>query len=245
MKKVNLFIANGNEEKLGEVLRKFNKITHLNVNLYSDALNKSLKGLPLLQNLVHLGIYSNLYQKDKQFIIALKQLAKRCPKLKSLEFDFKIEVKIKLDLKQKLSPLKAFPSLKRLDINLPVLSNESKTEEFSFEVFDGLSNITHLSLKFNGKEINASILKDIDIYLPKLQYLEIKSCFKAYNSEAQQMADSLSRISSLQTIDLWIKSDLIYETIKTKLIEKCPKIRKFKISSINWSEFFLRYRNFC
>ena len=231
LKKVNLFITRENKYFLAEVLKKFNKITHLNISFYSNALSSSLKEIPLLQNLIHFRIYSFFVQKDKEFYDSLNLLANKCPKLKRLEFDFYIEYTNILELKQQLNPLKAFHSLKRLDINLPILSVKSNIYEFSFKAFEGLSNITHLGLKFNGNHVNESVLKDIDNYLPKLQYLEIKSRFTTHLRGMTQMVEILSRLSRLQTIKLRFKHEVDYQPMKAMIIEKCLKIKTIKLSS--------------
>ena len=78
------------------------------------------------------------------------------------------------DLRLILPELKAFPALKRLKISDYTYGDLN--ELFSFEAFEGLSNITHLTIRFDGT-LKETILKDIDIHLPNLQYLKIENLF--------------------------------------------------------------------
>ena len=92
--------------------------------------------------------------------------------------------------------------------------------------FEELQNITHLSLNFNGRKLNERILTNIDIYFPKLQYLSIKPLIFTDREGMTQMTEILSRLSSLKTIDLWLKYEYLRELMKAKIAEKCRKIRK-------------------
>ena len=83
--------------------------------------------------------------------------------------------------------------------------------------------------------LKESILKDIDIHLPKLQYLEIAYMFDTTPEGVTQMADILSRLSRLQTIQLEFKSGVDFKIIEEQITKKCRKIRKIqlKISSLS------------
>ena len=103
---------------------------------------------------------------------------------------------------------------------------------FSFELFKGFSNITHLSLWFNFRQtLKESILKEIDINLPKLQYLEIKDRFDTTPEGVTQMADILSRLSRLETLKLRFKSAVNYKPIEEQITKKCRKIKEIEIHS--------------
>ena len=158
-------------------------------------------------------------------------------KLRSLSIGF-----IDSDLRQLLPKLKAFPALKRLKLwtdihewedlfienDYPIDSNHL----FSFEAFEGLSNITHLSLCLDLRQIsNESILKEIDINLPKLQYLEIKNKFNTTPEGVTQMADILSRLSRLETLKLMFESGVDFKPIEVQITEKCRKIKEIEIKS--------------
>ena len=132
--------------------------------------------------------------------------------------------------------LKAFPSLKRLDIDLKNKTDIRNNQRFSFELFKGFpKQLTHLTLSFGKKSIlfrfkkdlvlNEKFLKDFDIYFPKLQYLEISRRFKTHSRGVTQMADILSRLSSLQTIKLRFNPEVDYQPIEDMIIEKCLKIK--------------------
>ena len=174
---------------------------------------------------------TNSAENRKQFSDSLKKLAEKLPKLKSISFEL-VLVKGFSNLRKQLSPLKAFPELKRLDLGLKLL-NPLKKSEFSLKALEELQNITHLSLAFiKVSRMDEKILSNIDIYLPKLQYLYISPEINTDKEGVTQMVDSLSRLSHLQTLILWFKSALICEQMSAKLTEKCRKIPKFDFSLI-------------
>ena len=162
-------------------------------------------------------------------------MANNCQNLKSIVCDFIINDH-NSDIKQLLTQLKAFRALKRLNFGLFFDDNEEEDDEdvdidvnhfFSLELFKGFSNITHFSFGSESPEfLKESILNDIDINLPKLQYLEIKDQFDTTPEEVTQMADILSRLSRLQTIQLCFKSlGMDVKPIKEQITEKCRKIK--------------------
>ena len=140
------------------------------------------------------------------------------------------------DIRQLFSHLKAFP-LKRLNFRFFSVDNEEEEEEdvnqlFSFELFKGFENITHLTLYFNlSQTLKESILKDLDINLPNLQYLEISNIFDTTAEGVQQMADILSRLSRLQTLKLKFKSGVDFKPIEEQIPKKCRKIKEIKITN--------------
>ena len=110
---------------------------------------------------------------------------------------------------------------------------DNDQDKFFFESFDELPNITHLELsfEFNQKkyELNEKILTNIDIYLPKLQYLNIRFQIITDEEGVTQMTESLSKLSRLQSIDLWVQKGVISELMKAKIVEKCRKIRNIHL----------------
>ena len=144
------------------------------------------------------------------------------------------------DLKLLTTNLKAFPALERLDLGTDTLLDEDLMDDhtrlmfnpvdltkfFSFEIFKDLSNITQLTLHLysnSDKSVKESILTDIDINLPKLQYLEIKNKFDTTSKGVKQMAETLSRLSSLETLKLKFKPGVNYKPIEELIPEKCRK----------------------
>ena len=174
-----------------------------------------------------LKYYTISGENGNQFLYSLKRLAEKFPKLKSIEIDF-VFVKDFSNLRQQLSPLKAFPHLKRLDLWL-YIEPEMYHDMLSLKPFEELSNITHLTLEFDCKLLNEEILTNIDIYLPKIQYLVIRRIISTDEEGVTQMTESLSRLSRLQTIDLRLTYGHISELMKAKIVEKCRKIRNIYI----------------
>ena len=242
LKNLIVIIDLNKEHLLPQVMQKFQKLTHLTLGLSTNAVNKAFKDFPIHQNLKALHLMN--YFRDKEFegmCDSLKQIAIKCPKLKKIKL-FPDFLKNISEVTQLFQLLKAFPALKRLNIGF---SSETEftldiNQWFSFELFKELPKITHLSLNLNRKPINESILKDIDIYLPKLQYLQIKSYFLTEPKGMTQMADILSRLSSLQKIKLRFGPEIDYQPMEDMIIEKCLKIKKiiFKNFGIKYGTRF-------
>ena len=234
LKELKIQICEENQHLFPEVFQKFHKIRHLvlienihnsnaTINTFFNAFHKT----PVFQNLFQLKFFTLNAEIGKQFLDSLKQLRKKLPKLKSIKIGyFFVE-----NLRRQLSPLKEFTELKRLELTISSKGEEDH-EQFSFEAFGELKYITHLKVRFplNEKPLNGKILTDIDIYLPQLQYLSIYPQIITDKEGVTQIAESLSRLSSLHTIHLWLKYRILYALkFRTKIIEKCRKIRNISV----------------
>ena len=69
------------------------------------------------------------------------------------------------------------------------------------------------------------ILKDIDINLPKLQYLCLNFELKA----TKWTADILCRLTKLQTLELYVENDEFVPMFVSQLQQKCKSIKSIKI----------------
>ena len=237
LKKLRIVLEEHEEHMLPIFIDTFPTLTHLEVYPYSEDENptyKPLKNISNLKHLIHFKLFNEYGIKNNTFCGLLKQMANNCQNLKSIECYFVIN-NDNSDIRQLLSLLKVFP-LKRLIFSLPFVDNEGEdnidvNQLFSFELFKGFENITHLSLHFGFTQtLKESILKDIDINLPNLQYLEIENRFDTTPEGVTQMADILSRLSRLQTIELQFKSGVNFKPIEEQITEKCRKIDKIYLS---------------
>ena len=242
IKTLSITVPEQQENLLEILIDKFETLRHLNLNFdynyEENAVNKALKEIIKLKDLIHLKIRTEFGLNDKRFFDSIKQLANNCQKLKSIECGFDIVSKDVSNLRQLLSPLKAFKGLKRMklvfNLDIDYDSDDMETEDinsnFSFEAFKEFPNITHLSLRFNDyPTLNERVLKDIDIHLPKLQYLKMSDTFDTTPDGTTQMADTLSRLSRLETIKLKLKNEDVYQRIEEQISEKCRKIRTIDI----------------
>ena len=225
----------GYEYMLQTVIEAFPTLTYLKVHNASEDENASYESLKNISNLKHLVYFEFDFQfanNNNRFYGFVKQMANNCRNLKSIFFRLTIDQNS--DLRQLLSQMKAFP-LKRLKLWLIFADNEFEdnivvNQMFSFELFKGFENMTHLTLLFVGNHIlKESILKEIDINLPKLQYLEIINIFDISPEEVKQMADILSRLSRLETLKMKFKSGVDFKPIKEQMTEKCRKIKEIKL----------------
>ena len=151
---------------------------HTSVLDNENAVYESLKNISKLKHLIRFQLYI-YWQKNNNLLIGLlKQMSKNCQNLKSIVCRFNRNQNS--DIKELLSQLKEFPALKRLNLwyFFSKFHNEVSDEDidvnqlFSFELFKGFENITHLTLRLD-QTLKESTLKEIDINLPKLQYLRI------------------------------------------------------------------------
>ena len=234
-KQLMISINQGQEHMFQTFIDNFSKITHFSVNFWSgneNAISKSLKNISNLKHLIHFAFHM-FGENNNIFYSLLKQMANNCQNLKSIECNFNIEQNS--DIRQLLSQMITFPALKRLKLRFDLIYNEGEDNiefsVFSFELFKGFSNITHLSLYINRRlTLKESILKDIDINLPNLQYLEIDYPFDTTPEGVTQMADILSRLSRLQTIRFIFFFGINFKPFEEQITKNCRKIRKIKIN---------------
>ena len=224
----------GNEEYLIQALiNNFPTLNHLDISFPFDhiATYKPLENISNLKHLIHFKYMSYSAKNNNRFFDLFKQMANNCQNLKTIECGFDINEQ-NSEMTQFLSLLKAFPAVKRLILRLYSVKTVDVNQLFSFELFKGFPNITHLTIGFDWNQtLKESILKGIDINLPKLQYLKIEYRFDTTQEEVTQMADILSRLSRLQTLQLIFKSGVDYKPIEEQITKKCRKIRKIRIET--------------
>ena len=97
-------------------------------------------------------------------------------------------------------------------------NDNSFNDRFFFEAFKELSNLTHFTLYSNYFLFEA--IKDIDIYLPNLQYIVLENRFTPNREEVTQMAGILSRLSKLKTLKLDVYSKLNDNEIENAFVVK-------------------------
>ena len=233
LKRLAIDCRESKEYMVRELLKKFHKISHLRFDFkevsYEKSFFNAFKDLPLLLDLIELKISTD-YRKKSDFIIdCLKLMAKKSPNLKRIQFIYCIILENISDFEQLMSSLKAFPQLKRLDISLEFMCGFEFDQIFLSKGFP--QQLTHLRIYFEfdiGFPSNKPFkfnFKDIDIYLPKLQYLIIKNRFGIEEEWVKQIVQNVSRLSRLVTIHIGIDRPKYYPIFHDKFIENCPKIR--------------------
>ena len=243
LKKLEISIMRRTEFSLEHLLQTlidtFPKLTHLKVSSHSEdenAIYKSLKNISNLKHLIHFNFHNGFERNNNKFYDLLKQMANICKNLKSI--DCRIFIGRNSDITQLLSHLKAFPALKRLSLCVSLIFQKVDEQDidynqlFTFESFEGFSNITHLYIRFDIKPQNVSIFKGIDINLPKLQYLQIIPIIRITPEGVTQTADILSRLSRLETLKVWFITKVDLKPIEEQIRKKCRKIRKLQINRI-------------
>ena len=244
LKQLEITIDPGQERLLQTVIDNFPTLTHFNVSISSEdenAIYESLKNISNLKHLIHFQ-FVYLLENNKQFCDLFKKMANNCLNLKSIVCRFNVNQNS--DIRQFFSQLKAFPALKRLNLRFFFINNEGTfnsidvNQLFSFELFKGFSNITHLTLCFGLRHtLKKSILKDIDINLPKIQCLNILDIFDTNPEEVKLVADILSSFSRLESIKLKFRPAVDFKPIEGQITKKCRKIREIEIKNSRFNEF--------
>ena len=121
-----------------------------------------------------------------------------------------------------MTEVKKFKALERLKFNVEGLGNECNLFE---KYFNGLQSLTHL--KIQRIHNSNDILKDIDIYLPKLRVLYIVSRYPIAVSE--EAVDTLARLSTLEILDVLVNYNSIKQLIIDKVMKNCRKIKSIDI----------------
>ena len=180
-------------------------------------------------------IIDELYLDERRVSVIhkLKQLVKKFQRLDCLQKLNGLSIAfMESNFRLILSQLKAFPALKTLKLwaDYPLIDFT-----FSFKRFKGFSNITHLSLYLNlcNQSKNEEMLKQIDINLPKLKYLEIRDIFDTTPEGVHQIADILSRLSRLETLKLKFEFGVDFKPIEEQITKKCTKIKEIDIRSVS------------
>ena len=232
-------------ESANKLIDKFITVRHLKLNFVDDfvnfeerALNLFFESISKLKHLIHLKICFNSGRDQQLFAHLMKQMTNLCRNVRAVECIPRLYWSQTFNLREIFSPLMAFNGLKRLYATIflkltavnPKMMANKLNELFSFESFKDFSNITHLSLRFFPSLLfSESVLKDIDIHLPKLQYLQIHNEFETTPEGVAKVADILSRLSRLETIKLRFTDEIVCQQIKEQIAQKCKKIRTVDI----------------
>lgn len=208
-------------------------LTHLYVSVFiSDekAVQKTLKAIPSLKNLIHLQIWTEMSLNLKCFESSLKRIAVNCVHLKSIECHLRIDSKNASNPRHLLSSLESFERLKRLNLFISYANDFDipNTKIFSFDSFKMFGRLTHLTLKFLylRYDINDSVLQNIDKTLPRLQYFRLPNNLNV----TEDIAHIFGRLSRLETIKIKITDNSIREFFEALLKSKCPKIRTIDLN---------------
>ena len=199
-------------------------LKHLKVSGYYNEVStkRFLKIITKSVNLVHFS--TDLGMFDKYLIQEWTQIANNCKQLKSLKVSLNhstLNQSLRLN-DERLSTLRGLKRLEVLSIDLSGPRNDI------IEDISTYHELTHLTVH-SLYEFQESILTDIDINFPKLKSLTIDCPMIA----SEWTAQVLSRLSSLETIELRIENEGIRSQIERQLIKNCKHFKSFKIFTEN------------
>ena len=160
LKNLKIEILNTQDLDPLEVFIKRNKhnIKHLEISIWNETNGEKTRLLNIISNLSNLvelkldsmaAIYDiKIDINDKTVVQQLTRIANKCKELKSIGISFRINSKNTEDMNELVALLRQFKRLRRLRIK--ITNSNEMNKLFSFKVFKGLENITHLSIQFSG-----------------------------------------------------------------------------------------------
>ena len=234
LKKLEITISYGEQHILQTIIYTFPQLTHFIINFRQinvKTIFELLKCISNLKNLILLS-FRAILPNINQLWDSFKHLSTDCPKLKTIECYFSFTKTS--EIYEINSILKAFPELKRLDLQLRYTGNHCLIRRVFFEVLKGLSNITHLAIGWycgrNLVHFNHNFLEE-NVFSPQLRYLGIEN--KLETEGEKELPDILSRLSRLESIKIDVKNsvfDYKPQQIEEEIRKKCKNIRTIKIN---------------
>ena len=202
-------------------------LTHLTIDLVlSDdiVLEFLFKQISRLTHLIELKVNMRYKVADIWLIDALKQIAINCQNLKSLTFG-RIDTEFS-ETESIFNELKNFKRLQRLSINN--IKYDSGIELILNNCLKQMKDLTHFKLTFyktTDFQIEETLLSDLNQYIPKLRNLVLRNKMQV----SIGMADILSRLSYLESIEMNVTDQLTASIIETKIMEKCKRIKSIEL----------------
>ena len=139
--RLKLIVGEGKEFMFRKVLKKFNEIRHLTLDLKTFnemTVFNALQDSPIIYNLKELEVRTKRDQRCDSIINCLKQMTKKFPNLKRIEFFYIshfVFSKNSSDFEQIMSSLKAFPRLKRLQLRLHFMNDLEFEKKLFIQIF--------------------------------------------------------------------------------------------------------------
>ena len=208
-----------------QFIKNHKSLTHISISgLKSQHLEDVFNSLSELKNLVHFDIDTEINVENESIITALELMSVRCPKVKSIGCRITYST-----FSDYLNVFKDFKQLKRLNLKLEYDTDtewyhfEEDPDMFSADLFNGLSNLTHLTLYCHFEDgyvrLKPNNFDHLEEYLPNLRYLEIQNNFETYDL----LRYVLRGLSKLEVIKL-TASD---HTLISDLVKNCKKFKYF------------------
>ena len=235
LKKLDVFITDISEspetfeKNFKQFIENNKRLTHLTILLYlnnENLLDSVFKYILQLDQLVYLNIGGHQLS-IMDIIVNLRQLSDKCLKIKSLCLCSSVyrynNIESLDQLKSLMTEVNKFKALERLGFRLN-LEDYEHLKLFE-EYFNGLQSLTHLTIIYNNR-MAKDLLKDIDIYLPKLRVLCVTY---APIEVSEQTVNSLARLSRLESLRFNVNNESIRDLIIDKITKNCTKIKSFYI----------------
>ena len=158
--------------------------------------------------------------------IFLSQLAEKCTHLKSLQIQYKFNCDLVGDCTlsyELITPLNYFKGLKRLALCFPRACRcPFLFPDNTFYIFKELN---HFIIRIEESEtVNEEVFEGIDSHLPNLRSLTVLNRIEA----TEWLGDILSRITSLESLDINVRNESIMSYIERKLIKNCKRFKRLK-----------------
>ena len=184
---------------------------------FEDVVKRLVEMVKRVKVLLHLTLIFDYHGLDfKTYGTYLRHLAKKCTHLKSLQIQYPLNDS---ESNENRFPINHFKGLKRLGICFHGMIDSNI---FSLKTFHDFKELNHLIIRFYGSEtLNEKLFEEIDTYLPKLRSLSVLNRIEA----TKWLGDILSRIKSIESIDINLKNESIISYIERKLIHECKRFK--------------------
>jgi hypothetical protein len=186
---------------------------------------KSVQQISRLNNLENLRIELESNPNQDLFIDGIKNIAMNCTKLTSFELSsYVTETEFAFNL---FNAFKYFSQLKRLSLYLIEDFDHEEYKEISVETLKNCQNLTYLSLHY--PKVSDNTFKKIDLYLPKLKYIQL---YTENNIEiTNETMKSLSKLKDLKFICF---ANNYLHSITDKgfgyVLKNCPNLQSIKFA---------------
>ena len=222
--KIRDVLGNNIASTLEKLMKKLPNIKSLRLlclkNMNKNQMNTVFKNIPELEQMAAI----NCNPDTNTVINCLRQVSDKWLKIKALNVCNRMN-SLALFMTE-VNKLKALETL-QFRLGLKHFEGLQTFEEY----FNGLQSLTHLEISLlchsTEDHIEKDLLKDIDIYLPKLRVLCLRIDYPIEVSE--QTVDSLGRLSRLESILLKVNNESIRDLIIDKIIKNCKKIKSIDI----------------
>ncbi|CAG2102990.1 unnamed protein product [Medioppia subpectinata] len=173
------------------------ELTRLEISLFKNDTNQAMnivESISKLQSLKALKLHLNVHQLDNNFCHTVRNIARKCPKIRSL--DMTVAVEQYYDFRRLFIELGYFRNLQKLSFDPTKMFPTYVNEVLDINTLRGLKRLTHL--KVSSDQIGEEFLSQMSDVLPQLKSLQIIMSGEI----TDQTMRSLARLRHIELFDI-------------------------------------------